>query len=106
PLLEGERLAEFRKLVGEIAHEADRIGFAEQRRHLADDDGAGTERLDDEAELGELARAGDETRSVGLVELDHLGEEEELALDAAIAEMLLHPLVDEALMRGVLVDDD
>src|SRR6185437_16497667 len=47
-----------------------------------------------------------EARSVGLVELDHFGEEEELALDAAIAEMLLHPLVDEAFMRGVLVDDD
>ena len=41
-----------------------------------------------------------------LVQLDDFGNEERLALDAAIVERPLHALVDEALMRGVLIDDD
>ena len=40
------------------------------------------------------------------VELDHLGDQQHLAGEAAIGEGLLQPLIDEALMRSVLIDDD
>ena len=46
-------------------------------------------------------------RSGGLfLQLDHFGDEQELARDAAIGEGPLQPLIDEALMGRVLVDDD
>ena len=51
------------------------------------------------------ARAG-EPRRRRLVELDDLGQQQALARDAMRRQRLLHALVDEPLMRGVLVDQD
>ncbi len=66
----------------------------------------GAERLDHETEALKLGGGGAEARSGLAVELDHLRDEEDLAGDAAIGERPLQPLIDEALMRGVLIDDD
>ena len=66
----------------------------------------GPERLEHQAERGKLAGARGQALDVGLVELDDLGDQQDLARDAGLVERGLHALVDEALVRGVLVDDD
>ena len=40
------------------------------------------------------------------VELDHLGQQQRLPPDPALAQLGLQPLVDDALVRGMLVDQD
>ena len=45
-------------------------------------------------------------RGVGLVEFDDLRDEQDLPRHAGLVDRRLHALVDDALMRGVLVDDD
>ena len=50
--------------------------------------------------------AGADPLGLGGVELDHLGQQQGLARDAAVGHLGLHPLIDQALVGGVLVDDD
>ena len=64
-----------------------------------------TPRPRDRAARARPARRRAASRGFG-VELDHLGDQQHLAGEAAIGEGLLHPLVDQALMGGVLIDDD
>ena len=82
------------------------VALAEQRRHLAHDDGRCAEGLDHEAERSSSPAAPDRRCGGFGVELDHFGDQQHLAGDAAIGEGPLQPLIDEALMRRVLVDDD
>ena len=49
-----ERVAQLGDLVGEVADQALHLGLAQQRRHLAHDDRARAERLEHQAELGQL----------------------------------------------------
>ena len=93
-------------MFGEIANECGRVDLPEQPRRLAHGDRAGTERLDREPIAGELLGAGNEARDVGGVELDDLRNEQDLAGDAGIGERRFEPLVDDALVRGVLIDND
>ena len=65
--LEREGLAELRELVGEVAQEPLDIDLAQERGHLAHHHGARAERLQHEAELGELRRAGDQPRGCGFL---------------------------------------
>ena len=58
-----------------------------------------------QAELRKLVRARGEPLDIGLVELDDLGDQQDLPRDAGLLQRRLHALVDDALMRGVLVDD-
>ena len=60
----------------------------------------------DEAVARKLLGAREQALDVGLVELDDLGDQQDLARDAGLLQRRLQPLVDEALVRGVLVDDD
>ena len=69
-------------------------------------DGALAESLDDEAEPLEQLRMRDEPRAIGGIELDDLGRQHDLALDAALGALALQALIDQALMGGVLIDDD
>jgi hypothetical protein len=49
----------------------------------------------------------DSSRSqAGFIELDDFGEEQRLAGDPAALHRAAHPFEDEALVRGVLVDQD
>ncbi len=41
-----------------------------------------------------------------VIELDHFGDEQDLARDPAIGESALQPFIDQPLMRGMLIDDD
>ena len=79
---------------------------AEHRRRLAHDDRAGAEAVDDEAEFGELPGALGEPVDVLGRQVDDLRDEQDLAGDAVLGERPLHALIDQPLMRRVLVDDD
>ena len=85
---------------------ADRVDLAQQRRRLAHQDRAGAERLEDQAEAGQLVGRAHDALGLGGVELDDLGDQQRLARDAAGLHLGLHALVDQPLVRGVLVDDD
>ena len=52
------------------------------------------------------SRAADEPIGGGALELDDLRYQQRLARDAARRQLMLHALVDETLMGGMLVDDD
>ena len=96
----------FGKLVGQIAQQPLDVALAEQRRHLAHDHRGRAESLDHEAETLKLGgSAGEPVGGLG-VELDHFGDQQHLAGEAAIGEGPLQPLIDEALMGCVLIDDD
>ena len=86
---------------------AARVDLAQQRRRLAHRDRARAERLDARARSAPARRArATQPLDVGLVELDDLRDQQNLPRDAGLLERGLHALVDDALMRGVLVDDD
>ena len=73
-----EPVAIFREIVGKVAHQRAGIVAAEKRRHLADDDRARPEPLDDESELLELGGPGAQAVGRGLVKLHDLGNQEPL----------------------------
>ena len=58
-----------------------------------------------EAEARQFVGAREQPLDVGLVELDDLGDQQDLPRDAGLLERGLHALVDQPLVRGVLVDD-
>ncbi len=58
-----------------------------------------------EAEPHEVVGPRDQPLDVGLVELDDVGDQQDLPRHAATRQRRLHPLVDQPLMGGVLVDD-
>jgi len=101
--LERKRFVPFRHVFGEIAHQRLSVDLAQQRRSLAHGNGAGAERLDDQAVARKFVSARNQPLDVGLVELDDLGDQQDLASDAGARERRLQPLVDDALVRGVLV---
>jgi hypothetical protein len=106
PLLQGQGLAVLGQVVGDVADQAGGVGLAQQGRGLADQHGAGAEALDDQAQGRQFVGAGDDALGLGGVQLDHLGQQQGLAGDAAGGHLALHALVDQALVGGVLVDDD
>ena len=55
--------------------------------------------------LRELGCARGEPFDIGLVELDDLGDQQDLPRDAVTLQRGLHALIDDALVRGVLIDD-
>ena len=72
----------------------------------ADQDRARAEALELEAHFVELGDARLDPVAGGLVELDHFGQQQRLAGDAAIGHRPAHPLEHQPLVGGVLVDED
>ena len=69
--------------------------------------GAVAEGFEREAEPASARRRGSPSRAARVgVEFDHFGDQQHLPLDAAIGERGFQLFIDQALMRGVLVDDD
>ena len=93
-------------MLGEIAQQAAHIDIAQHRRRFAHGDGAGAEGFDRKAELAQVVGPRDEPRGVRLVEFDDFRDQQDLPRHAGFLDRGLHALVDDALMRGVLVDDD
>src|SRR6476661_11129665 len=106
PLGDDETALALGKLVGEIAHQALKVALAEQSRDLAHDDRRLTEGLDHETEPLEVRRRPGEPLGGFSVELDHFGDQQHLAGEAAIGESLLQALIDQPLMGRVLIDDN
>ena len=95
-----------RECVGEVLEQSFDVTGAEQRRHLAHDERRRTERLDHEPQpLQVLGSPKQQPGRLG-VELDDFGDQQQLPRDPPIGEGSLQPLIDEAFMRGVLVNDD
>ena len=92
-------------VLGKIARERHGVDLAQHRRRLAHRDRARPERLDHEAEALQFFGARHQPLGVGGIELDDLGNQQDLPRDARLLERGLHALVDQPLMRGVLIDD-
>ena len=106
PALEAQRAVFALEIGGEVANERGEIALRDHSRGLAHQDGAGAEGFDDEAERGELVGMRLDQRRRVRVEIDHERGEQRLPLDAAALALALQGLVDDPLVRGVLVDDD
>src|SRR5215208_1334070 len=104
--LQRQRLVPFRHVLGEVTHQRLGVDLAEQRRRLTHCDGAWPEWLDRQAVTEKFPSARGEALHIGLVELDDFGNEQDLASDAALIDRNLHALINDALVRGVLVDND
>ena len=94
------------KIGGEIANQAGEVPLRDDRRRLAHDDRAWAESLDEETERSELPGVRvDEGRRIRL-EVDDERVQQRLPLDALPLALAFQFLVDDALMRRVLVNDD
>ena len=93
-------------MLGEIAQQACGVGPAQQRRRLAHRDGAGTEGFDREPEARQFLGAVDQLLDGRLVQLDDFRDQQDLSLYAVLRQLRLQSLIDDALMRGMLVDED
>ena len=93
-------------MLGKIANEPAAVDLAEQRRRLAQRHRAGAEGFEHEAVARKLVGARHEPLDVGLVEFDDFRDQQDLPRDAGFVERGLEPLIDDALVRGVLIDDD
>src|SRR5579883_1483901 len=106
PPLERQGLVPFADVVGEIADETRAVNRAKERRRLAQRDRAGAERFEHKAKARQLVRTRGEPLDVGLVELDDFRNEQDLSRHAALRKRGFQLLVNDALVRGVLVDND
>jgi len=106
PLFQRKRIAGFGDVIGEIAHKAFEIGFAEHRGHFAHHHGIRAEGFDDKAQFRQLTRARGDAVHLGGIEFHHFGNEQRLARDAAFGQRGLHALIDKTFMRRVLIDND
>ena len=93
-------------MLGEVAQQCTGIGLAEQRRRLAHRDRAGSEGFDRKPERGQFVAARQQPLDGGLVDFDDFRDQQDLPLHAVFRERRFQSLIDDALMRGVLVDDN
>ena len=93
-------------MLGKIAHEPAAVDLAEQRRGLAQRHGAGAEGFEHQPVAREFGGARHQPLDVGFVELDDVGDQQKLPRHAGLFDGGLEPLIDDALMRGVLIDDN
>ena len=78
---------------------------AQQGGIARDEDGAAAEVLDAQAQLGELLAMLQEQRGLLGRQLDRLGDQQLLDVQRALANAVLELLEQDALVQGVLVDD-
>ena len=96
----------FSERVGDVAHEADGIGLGEDRRHLAHRHGTGPETFKRQARGFQFDRMRQQPLDIALIHLDDGGNQQKLACNAGFRALAFQPLVDQALMGGMLIDDD
>lgn len=104
--LDGEGAAAVAELVKDIANKRFSIDWPEDGRGSADGNGTGTEGLDLQPEAGQCVGFGEEEGGLGVAEFYDFGDKEGLGRDAIAGRLLFQRLIDEALMGGVLVDED
>ncbi len=82
------------------------IDVPQQGRRLAHEDRACAERLDHQSKLRQFLRPRDQRLRLRRIEFHDFRNEQRLPAHAAIGEHLLHALIHQPLVRGVLIDDD
>ena len=102
-LTQGQGLARLGQVVGDVADQARHVGLAQQGGGLAHQDGAGAEGLHHQAQGLQLLRPAGDALGLRRVQLHHLGQEQGLSGHTAGLQLGLHPLIDQALVGGVLV---
>ena len=90
--------------VRKVAHESLNIHLAQEGWHRAHDDGARAEGLDGEAEFGQFGGAPSQAFGLAGIEFDNLRYEKPLARDTRSGELLFYALVNQALVRRVLIN--
>src|SRR5262245_57298182 len=93
-------------MLREIVDQPSCVDIAQHGWSFAHGDGARTECLYHQTKSLQLLGAGHEPRSIRLVKFDDLRNEKDLARNPGLFDGCLHPLVNDALMGSVLVDDD
>ena len=93
-------------MLGEIADKAPDIDFAQHRWCLAHRHRARTKRLHDQTKAGQLVGPRQQPRNVGFIEFYDFRDQQYLSRDAGSLDRLLHTLIYDAFMRGVLIDND
>src|SRR5438309_2114491 len=81
------------EVIGEVAHQTNEIGARDERGELAQQDRAGAEPFEDEAEIRERLGVIDEPGGVVGIEVDDDGREQNLPLDAGSGALALQALV-------------
>src|SRR5262245_61625395 len=92
-------------MFGEIAKQSPYIHLSEHRRRLADRYSAWAECLDYQTKPRKFFRAGGEPHGIGLIEINDLGNEKDLPRDTGFFDRRFHAFIDDALVRGMLVND-
>ncbi len=105
PFLEGQGRPVLGEVVGDVADQALDVALPKQRGRLAHQHGARPEPLQDEAQLGQLPRPRHDPFGLRRIQLHDFRDQQGLAGDRAVLHLQLHPLVHEAFVGGVLVDD-
>ena len=100
------RLIDLGEILDQIANQLRHVRIAERRGQLAHEHRALAERLEHQAEALELLAPLQQEFDMRGIEVDHLGQQQALARHPARDESRLHALVDQALVGGVLVDQD
>ncbi len=96
----------FGEFIGEVAQQCGRVRAFQGGGDGADQDGAGAEGFDLEAEPVQGFGVGEQAGCVRWREVDDGGEQQGLGGDGAGKEFCAQAFLGEAFMGGVLVDDD
>ena len=93
-------------MFGQIVDQPPDINIAKQSGRFPHRDGARAEAFDHQAETGEFLGPRRQPRGIRLVEFDYFRDQQDLPCDSRLVDGRFHALVDDPLMRGVLVDND
>ncbi len=105
PLLDRGAPLPLGDLVGKIAHQGAGIDSAQHRRRLAHRHRARPERFHDQPDLGKFRRPLADPLRVRRIEVDDLGDKQDLPRHAALGQGPPQPFIDQPLVRRVLVND-
>ena len=106
PAFERHAVVPFRHMLGEIAHQRRRIDFAEQRWRFAHGDSTRTEAVQHQTIFRQFVGARNETLDIAFVEFDDFRNQQDLSRNTLLRHRRFQPLIDQPLMRGMLIDDD
>jgi len=87
PPLQRQRLVALGQFLRQVAQQRRRVGRAEQGRQGADQQGAGTEPLELEAEPGERRGEAEQAGAIGRRQLDHRGQQQGLGAHPALDQL-------------------
>ena len=92
--------------IEDIGDEGSDRGAGESGRYLPHEDGARAERLEREAQAVEIGGRGDEALRLAGSHLHHVGNQQALTGNAAPCAFAFQPFIDQALVGGMLIDED